>query len=48
VKNVQAHEPQIKALGDRGAAAQEAGNTALMMAIADSINQIMYKGCKRP
>jgi len=48
VKNVQAHEAEVKALGDRGAAAQQAGNTALMMAIADSINQIMYKGCKRP
>jgi hypothetical protein len=48
VKNVQAHEAEVKALGDRGAAAQQAGNTALMMAIADSINQIMYQGCKRP
>jgi hypothetical protein len=48
VKNIQAHEAEVKALGDRGAAAQQAGNTALMMAIADSINQIQYKGCKRP
>ncbi len=48
VKNVQAHEAEVKALGDRGAAAQQAGNTALMMAIADSIQQIQYKGCKRP
>jgi hypothetical protein len=48
VKNVQAHEAEIQALGDRGSAAQQAGNTALMMAIADSIQQIQFAGCKRP
>jgi hypothetical protein len=47
VKNVQAHEAEIQALGDRGSAAQQAGNTALMMAIADSIQQIQFAGCKR-
>ena len=48
VKNVEAHQAEIQALGDRGSAAQQAGNTALMMAIADSIQQIQFKGCKRP
>lgn len=47
VKNVQAHEAEIKALGDRGSAAQEAGNTALMMAIADTIMQIQMAGCNK-
>lgn len=46
MKNVQAHEAEIKALGDRGNAAQKAGNTALMMAIADTIQQIEFAGCK--
>jgi hypothetical protein len=48
VKNAEAHQAEIQALGDRGSAAEKAGNTALMMAIADSINRIMYQGCKRP
>jgi hypothetical protein len=47
VKNVQQHEAEIKALGDRGAAAQKAGNTALMMAIADTITRIQMAGCTR-
>jgi hypothetical protein len=46
--NVKKHEAEIRALGDRGSAAQQAGNTALMMAIADSIQQIQFAGCKRP
>ena len=46
VKNVQAHEKEIAALGDRGSAAQQAGNTALMMAIADTIQRIQMAGCK--
>jgi hypothetical protein len=45
MKNVQAHEAEIQALGDRGSAAQQAGNNALMMAIADTIRQIQYAGC---
>jgi hypothetical protein len=47
VNNVQAHEAQIKALGDRGAAAQQAGNTTLMMAIGDSIMRIQMAGCSQ-
>jgi hypothetical protein len=46
-KNVEAHQAEIDALGKRGEAAQKAGNTALMMAIADSIRQIQYAGCNR-
>jgi hypothetical protein len=46
VKNVQAHEKEIEALGQRGAAAQQAGNTALMIAIADTIQRIQMAGCE--
>jgi hypothetical protein len=45
VNNVQKHEAEIKALGDRGAAAQQAGNTQVMMAIADTIMRIQMAGC---
>ena len=44
-KNVEAHQAEIEALGNRGDAARKAGNTALMMAIADSIQQIQFAGC---
>jgi hypothetical protein len=47
VNNVQSHEKEIQALGDRGAAAQQAGNTALMMAIADTIMRIQMAGCNK-
>jgi len=47
VNNVQKHEAEVKALGDRGAAAQQAGNTALMMAIADTIMKIQMAGCSK-
>ena len=46
VENIQKHEAEVRALGDRGAAAQEAGNTALMMAIADTIQRIQMAGCE--
>jgi hypothetical protein len=46
VNNIQSHEAEIRALGDRGAAAQQAGNTPLMMAIADTIMRIQMAGCK--
>jgi hypothetical protein len=48
MKNVQKHEAEIKALGERGDAANKAGDMARMMAIADSIQQIQFAGCKRP
>lgn len=44
-KNVEAHQAEIEALGNRGDAARKAGNNALMMAIADSIRRIQYAGC---
>ena len=47
VNNVQKHEAEIKALGDRGAAAQQAGNNSLMMAIADTIMRIQMAGCNK-
>jgi hypothetical protein len=47
VDNVQKHEARIKELGDRGAAAQQAGNTPVMMAIADTIMKIQMAGCNR-
>jgi hypothetical protein len=46
VQNVQKHQAEIDALGNRGEAAKDAGNTAAMMAIADTINRIMMAGCK--
>ena len=45
IKNFQAHQAEIEALGDRGSAAEKAHNTPLMMAIADTIRQIQYAGC---
>ena len=47
MNNVQKHEKEIQALGDRGSAAQQAGNNALMMAIADTIMRIQMAGCSR-
>lgn len=47
VNNVQKNEARIKALGDRGTVAQQAGNTALMMAIADTIMRIQMAGCNQ-
>jgi hypothetical protein len=47
VKNLQKHQAEVQALGDRGEKASQAGNTALMMAIADTIRQIQTAGCIR-
>ena len=47
MNNVQAHQAEIQALGDRGSAAQLAGNTPLMMAIADTIMRIQMAGCSK-
>jgi hypothetical protein len=47
MNNVQSHEKEIQALGDRGNAAQEAGNTPLMMAIADTLTRIQNAGCSK-
>lgn len=43
--NIEAHQAEIEALGNRGDAARKAGNNALMMAIADTIRMIQYAGC---
>jgi hypothetical protein len=45
VQNIEKHQAEIVALGERGQAAQQAGNTALMMAIADTVNRIQMAGC---
>jgi len=45
--NAQKHEKQIEALGERAKAAQEAGDMAATMAIADSINQLQMAGCNK-
>jgi hypothetical protein len=47
MNNVQHHEKEIQALGDRGDAARQAGNTPLMMAIADTIMRIQMAGCSK-
>jgi hypothetical protein len=44
-RNAQKHEAEIQALGERGQAANKAGNTAAMMAIADTINRMTMAGC---
>ena len=45
VQNLQTHDAEVRALGDRGDAARKAGNNAAMMAIADTIRQIQMAGC---
>ena len=45
VQNAQKHQAEMDALGSRGEAAEKAGNTAAVRAIADSINRIMMAGC---
>ena len=47
VKNLEKHQAEVDALGSRGEAAEKAGNTALMMAIADTINRIRTAGCMK-
>jgi len=47
MKNVQNHQAQLEALGKRAEAAQEAGNQAAMMAIADTVQQIQMAGCMK-
>jgi len=43
--NAQQHQAEIEALGKRGEAAQKAGDTGAMMAIADTIMRIQMAGC---
>jgi hypothetical protein len=44
-QNSQKHEKELRALGERAQAAHEAGNMELMMAIADTLQQIQMAGC---
>jgi hypothetical protein len=44
-RNAQKHQAELEALGKRGEAAKQAGNTAGLMAIADTLNRIMMAGC---
>ena len=46
-QNVQKHEKEIEALGNRGRGGAEGGDKATMMAIADSINRLQMAGCNR-
>jgi hypothetical protein len=43
--NSQKHEKELRALGERAQAAQNAGNTELLMALADTLQQIQMAGC---
>ena len=44
--NAQKHEKEIQALAQHAEAAQKAGDTATMMAIADSLQQLQMAGCQ--
>jgi hypothetical protein len=44
-RNAQKHEKEIRALGERAQAAQQAGNTAALMAIADTLQRLQMAGC---
>jgi hypothetical protein len=46
-QNVEKHQQEIEALGQRGEAARKANDTAKMMAIADSIQRLQMAGCNR-
>jgi hypothetical protein len=44
-QNAQKHKKEMEELANRAEAAEKAGDTATMMAIADSLNQIQMAGC---
>lgn len=44
-KNIQKHQTKIEALGKRAEAAQAAGDTPKLMAIADTIQRLQMAGC---
>lgn len=44
-QNVQKHEAEVRALGKRAEAAKQAGNTAGVLAIADTLQRIQMAGC---
>jgi hypothetical protein len=45
MKNMQANQDKLQALGKRAEAAQKAGDQAKLMAIADTLQQIQMAGC---
>jgi hypothetical protein len=45
-KNTQNHQAKLEALGQRAQAAQAAGDTQKLMAIADTLQQIQMAGCQ--
>jgi hypothetical protein len=45
VKNVQAHEKEIRELGERAQAAANAGDTPKAIAISDTLRQLQMAGC---
>ena len=47
-KNAKKHETEIVALGERAKAAQEAGDMATTMAIADTLGRLQMAGCNVP
>jgi hypothetical protein len=46
MNNIQTHQAELEALGKRGEAAQKSGDTAKLMAIADTLQQIQMAGCR--
>jgi hypothetical protein len=44
-QNAQKHEKELRALGERAKAAQEAGNMDVVMAIADTMQRMQTAGC---
>jgi hypothetical protein len=46
MKNMQDHQAEIEALGHRAEAAKDANDTAKMMAIVDTLQQIQMAGCR--
>lgn len=47
MKNIQKHQAELEALGERAEAAQKTGNQAKMMAIADTLQRIQMAGCTK-
>jgi hypothetical protein len=45
-KNAQSHQAELEALGKRAQAAQAAGDTQKLMAIADTLQRIQMAGCR--
>jgi hypothetical protein len=46
MKNMEKHQTEIEALGKRAEAAQNSGNQARLMAIADTLQRLQMAGCR--